>query len=323
MGNKSKDPVKLGVFVMAAVALMLVALYLIGSKKNLFSRTVSAEATFRQVGGLRPGSNVRYLGIDVGTVDRISILNDTAVLVGMQIRADEARHILTTALASLGNDGLMGSRLVNLEPGANHGPPLIDGTLLAARPAVDTDVMLQTLDRTNENLEVITDQVRILAIKLNTPGNAVDLLVDTLLAHDLAATMAGLRIAADHTRGITADMQTLMRDVSTGKGALGLLMTDTAAEAQVRLALGNLTTITDSIQAASNELARFSQQLNAPDGLVYALTADTAIADDLRRTITRLDTASMLLNEDLRALQRNWFFRKYFKEKEKEEKKKK
>ncbi|MGB3525494.1 MAG: MlaD family protein [Flavobacteriales bacterium] len=321
MGNKIKDPVRLGVFVLAAAALLLVALYLIGSKKNLFASTVSAEVTFPQVGGLRTGSNVRYMGINVGTVDRISILNDTAVVVGMQIRTKDARYIRTTAVATLGNDGLMGSRLVNLEPGEGSGTPLTEGAVLATRSTLDTDVMLNTLGRTNQNLEVITDQVRILAIKLNTPGNAVDLLVDTLLAQDLAAAMAELRIAADHTRGITVDMHTLLRDVRAGKGALGLLVADTATEAQIHHVINNLAGVSDSLQAATNELRRYAEQLNAPGGLAHALVADTGMAGDLRRSLTRLDTGTMLLNEDLRALQRNWFFRKYFKEKEKEEKK--
>ena len=205
MGNKIKDPVRLGVFVLAAAALLLVALYLIGSKKNLFASTVSAEVTFPQVGGLRTGSNVRYMGINVGTVDRISILNDTAVVVGMQIRTKDARYIRTTAVATLGNDGLMGSRLVNLEPGEGSGTPLTEGAVLATRSTLDTDVMLKALGRTNQNREVSTDQVRILAIKLNTPGNAVDLLVDTLLAQDLAAAMAELRCSGPHAR-ITVDM---------------------------------------------------------------------------------------------------------------------
>ena len=47
----------------------------------------------------------------------------------------------------------------------------------------------------------------------------------------------------------------------------------------------------------------------------------TAVARDVRGTLTRLDTSAVLLNEDLRALQRNWLFRRYFKEQAKEQEK--
>ena len=48
--------------------------------------------------------------------------------------------------------------------------------------------------------------------------------------------------------------------------------------------------------------------------------SDTALAKYVQRMMTRLDTTTLLLNEDLRALQRNWLLRKYFKEKEKQAK---
>ena len=223
----------------------------------------------------------------------------------------------TVAVASWGNDGLMATRLVNLVPGTPAASPVTEGTVLTTRVEMDTDELLNSVGRSGRDLEVITGQVRILATKLNTPGNAVDLLVDTLFAQDLAGAMAELRVASEHARGATASLQAMLHDVRSGKGALGALVSDTSAEAQVRQVVANLASISDSIQTASNELGRFSRQLNSPHGLVHALTADTAMADNLRRTLTRLDPGATLLNEDLRALQRNWFFRKYFKEKEK------
>lgn len=317
MGNRSKDPARLGLFVLASVALLLVALYVIGSKRNLFSSTVSVEAVFRQVGGLRPGSSVRYMGIHVGTVDRITILNDSAVLVVMGIRTKDAGHILTSAVATLGTDGLMGSRLVNLEPGRQAGVPITDGTRMATRVAVDTDAMMQTLGRTSANLEEITSQVQELAKNLNTPGNTVDLIADTMLAKDVASTVASLRATAAQAREMTDGLQSLLRDVQAGKGTLGLLITDTTASGQAKLVLNNLAAISDSIHAATHELGRFTRSINEPGSAAHALAADTALAGSLRRTILKLDTGTTLLNEDLRALQRNWFFRRYFKEKAK------
>ncbi len=322
MGNKNKNPIRLGIFVAAGLLLLMVSLYLIGAKKNLFSSTMSVQATFRQAGGLRPGNNVRYMGVNVGTVDRISMLNDTAVLVQLQIRLEDAKNIRNSAIASLGNDGLMGSRVVNLAPGPLPSPLLTEGAVLATGNVVDTEAMMNSLGHSGEDLEVITDQVRMLATKLNTPGNAVSLLMDTSFAHDIAAVMAELRVASEHARGATASIQAMLSDVRSGKGALGALVGDTSAEAQVHRVLGNLATISDSMKTASDQLGRFSRQLNSPDGLVHALTTDTVMVGDLRRTLTRLDTSSMLLNENMRALHRNWFFRTYFKEKSKEEKKK-
>lgn len=318
MANTNNNPLRLGIFVLAGLLLVMVSFYLIGAKKSLFSSTMGVQAKFRQAGGLRPGNNVRYMGVNVGTVERISILNDTVVLVQLRIRSEDAKNIRTSAVASLGNDGLMGNRLVNLVPGTQPAPMLTEGAMLPTQDEADTDELLHSVGRSGKELEVITEQVRILAKKLNAPGNAVDLLVDTLFAQDLAATMAELRAASDHAREATAGISAMLYDVRAGKGALGALVGDTSAEAQVRQVLGNLATISDSIQVASAQLGRFSRQLNTTGGLAHALTADTSMAANLRRTLTRLDTGATLLNEDLRALQRSWLFRKYFKEREKE-----
>jgi len=313
------DPLRLGLFVLAGTVVLAIGLYLLGSKRNLFSSTISVEGTFEQVNGLRPGNNVRYMGINVGTVEHITIANDTAVRVEMAIRADDAEHIRDNVVATVGSDGLMGNRLVNLVPGDSGGALIIDGAMLRTSVPLDTDVMLKTLDRTNDNLAVITDEVRVLATKLNTPGNAVDLLTDTLLAADLTTALSELREAATHARSAIQGIDGLMGDVRSGKGALGALVSDPAAEAQVRTMLTNLAHVSDSLQAATADLSRFSGSLNKPGGLAYTLVSDTALALDVRHTLVRLDTGAALLNEDLRALQRNWLFRKYFKEKEKEQ----
>ncbi len=70
-----------------------------------------------------------------------------------------------------------------------------------------------------------------------------------------------------------------------------------------------------------SNFSRFSGALNTPGGLAHTLVVDTAVARDVRGTLTRLDTSAVLLNEDLRALQRNWLFRRYFKEQAKEQEK--
>lgn len=66
----------------------------------------------------------------------------------------------------------------------------------------------------------------------------------------------------------------------------------------------------------TRELGRFAGGLTSEGGLGRTLTRDTAVVADVKRPIANLDTSAATLSEDLRALQRNWFFRKYFKEKE-------
>lgn len=317
MANRKGDHIRLGIFVLAGTALLIIGLYMLGSKQDLFSRNITVSTTFQQVGGLRPGNNVRYAGINVGTVKRISIVSDTAVLVEMAVRVEEAAHIRENAIASLGSDGLMGNKLVNIGPGEGDGAAIHEGSTLRSSVPLDTDMMMRTLDRTNMNMAAITDDLRMLSQRLNTPGSLVHLLSDTLLSGDLRASLEDLRQAAEHARNASASVDAVMNDVRAGKGAIGTLVGDPGAEDQVRQWLGSMELLADSLASASAQIDRFTAALNSPGSLGHVLSQDTAVAGDVRRMLRQLAQSSVVLEEDLKALQGNWFFRKYFKEKAK------
>lgn len=316
MANESTNTLKLGIFVLMGTAVLVLGLYLLGAKRDLFSRTVDISAEFKQVNGLRVGNNVRYAGIDVGTVVEITIMSDTLVVVDMMIRRKDAVHIRTDAVAEIASDGLMGNKLVNIIPGEGSGGPLEDGTVLASAPGLDTDAMLRTLGTSNENLMAITNDLRELAGRLNSEKGLLTFLTDTVLVADVRTVVADVRGAAANANEITQRTNALVKDLQAGKGALGALVSDPAAEEQVRRMLANLQHVSDSLMAVTRELGRFAGGLTTKGGLGHTLTRDTAVVADVKRTIANLDTSAATLSEDLRALQRNWFFRKYFKEKE-------
>lgn len=319
MATTKQDKLRLGAFVLAGTVVLLLGLYLLGAKRNLFRNTVTITTHFEQAGGLRPGNNVRYAGIDVGTVRSVRIVSDTAVLVTMDIRTRDAAHIRSNAVASLGSDGLMGSRLVNIGPGDGEGGPIGDGTELRSSVPLDTDLMMRTLDRTNRNLAAITDDLRQLSGRLNAPGGIGELMGDSLLARQVRDALDDLGRSATYLRTATAQVDGMLANVQAGKGALGMLVGDPATEQQVRNWLVTMQQLADSLGQATAQVDRFAEGLNTPGGLAHALSRDTAMAGDVRRTLQQLDRSSSLLEEDLKALQRNWFFRRYFKEKRKEE----
>ena len=101
--RKTINNMKLGLFVFTGLAFLIFSLYMIGRNRNLFGSTFSISARFNNINGLVPGNNVRYSGIDIGTVDRIELVNDTAVRVTMLIDKSAQGHIRRNALASIGD----------------------------------------------------------------------------------------------------------------------------------------------------------------------------------------------------------------------------
>jgi phospholipid/cholesterol/gamma-HCH transport system substrate-binding protein len=58
---------------------------------------LSIENRFKSVSGLEVGNNVRFSGINIGTVDEIELITDTSVLVALVIRKEFQQFIKTDA----------------------------------------------------------------------------------------------------------------------------------------------------------------------------------------------------------------------------------
>ena len=79
MEKSNSQKIQLGIFVIIGTLVFLAAIYFIGNKQNMFGNTSHLKATFVNVNGLQPGNNVRYAGIDIGTVKEIEMVNDTTI----------------------------------------------------------------------------------------------------------------------------------------------------------------------------------------------------------------------------------------------------
>ena len=88
MKNTNTQKIRLGLFVIISTILFVLAVYLIGQKQSMFQKTFTISAFFQNVNGLQKGNNVRYSGINIGTVKAIEMFNDSNVNSGIA-------HIIT------------------------------------------------------------------------------------------------------------------------------------------------------------------------------------------------------------------------------------
>ncbi len=68
MNNAASRNIRLGIFVIAGLAFLITVLYMVGEKRSLFGSTIKISAQFYNVNGLMAGNNVRFSGVNVGTV---------------------------------------------------------------------------------------------------------------------------------------------------------------------------------------------------------------------------------------------------------------
>src|ERR1700733_13759769 len=130
---------KLGFFSVAALVIAVSAIYYIGSQKNKFGSVLHISALFNSVSGLKIGSNVRLGGIDVGTVDGISLVTDTSVQVEMIIQKKAQKFIKKDAKVSISSEGLMGDKVIAIVAGTPGQPAVVEGDVMTTLRPIETD----------------------------------------------------------------------------------------------------------------------------------------------------------------------------------------
>ena len=190
MKDKTSQKIKVGIFTSVTILLLLIGIFLVGRNKNLFTRTIMLYGTFRNVGGLQVGNNIRFVGINVGTVQSIDILSDTTARVAMRVQKKVQPFIKKGAVASIGTDGLMGDKLVTISSGANSNIAVNDGETINTVDPMQFDKILGRISGVAENAEVITAQLAGIATQVNHgKGSIGKLLYSDSMANDLEGTV--------------------------------------------------------------------------------------------------------------------------------------
>jgi len=321
MNKNTPNNIRLGIFITIGTIVLVIALYFIGSKRNIFSKTIKISSQFYNVNGLRQGNNVRYAGIDIGTVHKIVIENDSSVSVYLDIEKSNSEFIKKNSIASVGTDGLMGNKLVNINPGQGESQRVEDGDIIPSLRPVESDEMIRTLNTTNDNLEGITRDLKKFTSKINKDKGILKLIEDSVSAENIRLALEAFRDAAINANRITIELNKISAGLNSGEGLAGVLLKDTMVANELRATMSNLAQVSDSLNLITTELHNFSTSLNNPDGLIYTVSKDTVLAENVKTGMQNLKVSTELLNENLKAMRRSFLFKKYFKEQEKEAKK--
>ena len=193
MKNNTSYVVKLGMFVSISVLLLMIAVYVIGAQKNLFSSTYRIKTVFKNVSGLKVGSNVRFSGINVGTVDFIQIETDTSVKFEFILQKEVQKFIRKDSRASIGSEGLMGDKILVITPGSSDEKQAEENDFLLSEAPVDMDDILASVKVSTENLEIITDQLAAITYDINNGNGLISKLIkDDKFSKTLNNTMSNL-----------------------------------------------------------------------------------------------------------------------------------
>ena len=321
----AKKNLIVGLFVLAALALFTVGLFLIGNRHEAFSRHMDFYTEFTDLAGLTKGTKVQVAGMDAGQIIEIDVPDSPSSRFRVRLRIDERLHglVRTDSLATIGTEGVVGNTFVSIGPGSPQA---------AAAPS------LATL-RSKEPIELadLLDQAKgTIADVDGTVKNANGLL--TTVGGNLNQTLFGARTTLSNVNDVVVGLK-------EGRGSAGMLLRDQALAGQIRETVGN-------VQQASLNLNRVSVQANGlltdiqsrsfPQKIDETLASvkDTASNFDvssqqirqtvneftapdqfgvsaginLRDSLSNVNAATGNMADDTEALKHNFFFRPFFRQ---------
>jgi len=196
---------RLGLFILGGISLLVFALFIIGKQKNLFDPVFRLTTNFSNISGLQVGNNIRFAGINVGTVDNITIINDSTVRVDLLIKKSVQKFIKMDCEVAIGSEGIIGDRIILITQGSYDAPKAKEGQVLVSKEPVETDAIMQSLMVTASNAEVITNELAEIMFKVNNgKGTLSRLIQDSTIAENLNQTIVNLK---QSSRGLDENMK--------------------------------------------------------------------------------------------------------------------
>ncbi|MCE2790429.1 MAG: MlaD family protein [Saprospiraceae bacterium] len=332
MEKSTQQNIKLGVFVITGILLFMAGMWMIGDKQHLFGNMVSVYSVFSNTNGLREGNNVRYSGINVGTVRNIQLVDDTTIVVEMSIQTDAVKHMKTDAKAAITSDGLVGNMIVNILHGSPKGLRVEKGDTLPSLSRVRTDEMLNTLSVTNENAALLTAELLKITRQISEGKGVVGaLLRDTSITLDVKATISQIREASRKASVTLQRLDQTIASLDQKNTVIGFLK-DTLTTNKlkkttqnVQVASGQLRDVITQLESTVKNVNSTVSEIRDSKGVLHQLTKDQKMSGDVRQAITELDStliqlhsAGIRVNETLEALRYHWLLKGAFKKMEKE-----
>ncbi|HEX7357634.1 MAG TPA: MlaD family protein [Ignavibacteriaceae bacterium] len=281
---------KLGIFIFLGSTLLVILIFLLGNKDQLFASTFTIKAYFQNTEGLRNGASVRFGGIDVGAVKSVQIVNDTTgrVEVAMRIKDEIRRFIKKDSRASIETEGLVGNKVVMITMGSDQADVVADnGIILSKEPLSFADIiqetqgiMAYTKDMTKNLAEIVSKinkgegtMGKILNDdKLYNAATNLTISADesmTSLTGDMKEVIGlfdelgvGVKDVVANVNSIVTRIDTVLQGVSEGKGLLGSLVSDKGKEGKsLNKILENLIVVSEDARTSASRLAENMEAL--------------------------------------------------------------
>lgn len=303
-----------GIFVVASLAALLAMVLIIAQQERLWVEHVQYRAIFKNISGLKVGSEVRLAGVTVGNVKEITIDPQGQIIVTFEVVGKYRSRVREDSRATIGYMGLLGEKSLDLTAGSPEQAEIAAGGQVTSLEPWDITEIFAKATPSLEKVQKLLNNLASLSESLTKPGSKFEksmeelsqiiakinqgqgslgqILNDPSLYRESAQTMTNIR-------KFTGSLE-------EGKGALGTLINDPALKGDVQKTLANLSRITENLKETTSRLPElvkkaeaFMEQINrAGKGLPELVTTGQGLVGDADK-VTKAAQKSWLLRSNI------------------------
>lgn len=308
-----RNEYRAGIFVLAALGLLCMSIFVMGRERQLFVGQVDYYARLVDTKGLATGAPIRLGGIKIGRVGLITFpvnAADPEIRLELLINEPYTDRLRQDSTLTIETQGLLGDRYVSISGGRSD-VVLSAGSEIAVKETQEIGAVLGKVQSIVEDTSTVAKDLTSITGKVKEEG--VDKLVKAFdsfnrvlseiehgkgFAHEVVygstgkETIQDLRDAAKNIKDATADVREVAHRLKGENGVLPGLLGLGAGDAVQRV-IKNMT-------AASTDLAAVTEALAQGTGTIGALIMDATLYDNAVQ-LTDEAKRSILLRQAIRS----------------------
>jgi phospholipid/cholesterol/gamma-HCH transport system substrate-binding protein len=167
---------RLGLFIVATLAILVAGVFVIGSKQYLFNSTYQLRAQFDNVVGLDAGADVRVGGVHSGTVRSILLPHKPGEKITIVMDLSRSTHeiIKHDSLASIETEGLLGNQYMAISFGTDGAAEVKSGDVIGSLRPLEMSDMLNKASGMLDSGQLAIQNVTRAAESLNSISGKID-----------------------------------------------------------------------------------------------------------------------------------------------------
>lgn len=306
------DQLKVGVLIVVALFILVVAILKLGQAGNIFGSRYKLVAFISNASGLKIGGAVNVAGQLAGSIEEIELLPpdlDTARNLRLIVEVDRAmsEQVRRDSKGKIRTMGVLGDKVFDISPGTPSYRVLHEGDTLPMEPSVDFETVVQMASGAVTEVVGLTKDLKTVTTGINKGQGTLGQLVTN-------------RALYDQLNAALARTASLMATLENPRGTVGRLLNDPTFYNTLNHTIASVDTVIGQISRGNGSVSKLLRDdtlyvhlvsiVNRADSLVGSMSngkgtmqklfTDEQLYTELVKTVTELNRVLIDVRRDPR-----------------------